>query len=172
MVWGEPLLHRIYLPRSVFCVAAIGTGLVNLAVSFVPLLLIVLLVGMKLQLAILFIPLSMLMLAAFSLGFSLFLSTVAHSFPDVLEMYQILLTAWMYLTPIIYPLSMMTHPVGKAVIRFNPMYYLVETFRAPIYEGRIPDPLTLAVSGGLSLLVLVVGWLTFTRQADRFTYES
>jgi ABC-type polysaccharide/polyol phosphate export permease len=172
MVWGEPLLHRIYLPRSVFCVASIGTGLVNLVLSFIPLVLIALILGTRIQFPILFIPVAMLMLAAFSLGFSLILATLALSFPDVVEMYQVLLTAWMYLTPIIYPRSMITGKLGQTALSLNPLLYLVEVFRAPIYEGRFPDALTLGVAGALSLVVLVVGWLAFATKADRFTYEA
>jgi len=52
---------------------------------------------------VLFLPVSILLLTAFTLGFGLMLSALAIYFPDVAEMYQILLTAWMYLTPIIYP---------------------------------------------------------------------
>jgi len=172
MVWGEPLMHRIYLPRSVFCVAAVGTGVINLVLSFAPLVLIALLLGTRLHKAILFIPVSMLMLAAFSLGLSLLLSSLALSFPDVLEIYQILLTAWMYLTPVIYPRTMITDPVAQAVIRFNPMLYLVETFRQPIYDGVIPDQNSLIIAGVVSGVTLLVGWLAFAARADRFTYQT
>jgi len=172
MVWGEPLLHRIYLPRSIFCVAAIGTGLINLVLSFVPLVVIALFLGTNLHISIVFIPVAMLMLAAFSLGFSLILSTMALSFPDVLEMYQVLLTAWMYLTPILYPRSIVTSPLAQAVFQFNPMLYLVEIFREPIYEGRFPDLPTLTVASLISFGVLAAGWLIFASQSDRFTYEA
>lgn len=172
MVWGEPLIHRIYLPRSIFCVAAIGTGLINLVLSFVPLILIALFLGTNLHISILFIPVAMLLLAAFSLGFSLILSTLALSFPDVLEMYQVLLTAWMYLTPILYPRNIVSSPLAQTVFTFNPMLYLVETFRIPIYEGRFPDLPTLGVAALISLGVLVAGWLIFASQSDRFTYEA
>ncbi len=172
MVWGEPLLRRIYLPRTAFCISAIGTGLVNLVLSFVPLLLIAILLGKNLQLSILFIPVSMLMLAAFSLGVSLLLSTWALSFPDVVEMYQVVLTAWIYLTPVFYPRAIITDPRIQTMLSFNPMLYIVEVFRAPIYEGHLPNPHTLIIASAVSLVTLAAGWLAFAAKADRFTYQA
>ena len=103
MVWGSTLLHRIYLPRTSFVVSAVGTGLVNFLLSLVPLFLIAILVGLPLRWTIAFLPVSILLLTAFSLGVGLLFSAWAIYFPDVAEMYQILLIAWLYLTPIIYP---------------------------------------------------------------------
>src|SRR5574341_1057086 len=62
MVWGSSLLHRIYMPRTAFVVSAIGTGLVNLVLSVVPLVLIMLVVGLPLRLSLLFLPVAMLLL--------------------------------------------------------------------------------------------------------------
>jgi ABC-type polysaccharide/polyol phosphate export permease len=172
MVWGGTLLHRIYLPRTSFCVSAIGTGLVNLFLSFVPLILIALILHTSLHASLLFVPVAMVLLAAFALGVSLILSTLAIYFPDVAEMYQVLLVAWMYLTPIIYPESIITGHISQLIFRLNPMYYLVKIFRAPIYEGVLPDGLTLIIGASVSLLVLVVGWFYFTSQADQFTFRT
>jgi len=112
LVWGGGLLHRIYLPRTSFAVAAIMTGLVNLTLSLVPLLLVILIIGLPITGAILFLPVPMFLLAAFSLGVGLLLSTIAVYFPDVAEMYQIFLTAWMYLTPIFYPESILPENIA------------------------------------------------------------
>ncbi|MGE5249909.1 MAG: ABC transporter permease [Bacteroidota bacterium] len=172
MVWGGTLLHRIYLPRTSFCVAAIGTGLVNLLLSLVPLLLMAILLGVHLRLSLLFIPVAMLLLAAFSLGVSLILSTIAISFPDVAEMYQVLLLAWMYLTPIIYPEEVVSGRFSQWIFRLNPMYYLVKIYRAPIYNGSLPDGFTLAVGSGVAILSLLIGWFFFASRADRFTYQA
>jgi ABC-2 type transport system permease protein len=103
IVWGGALMRQIYMPRTSFAVSAIGTGLVNLILSFIPLILIILLTGLPIRWSFLFLPVSILLLLAFSLGVGLIISTVAIHFPDVAEMYHIVLTAWMYLTPIIYP---------------------------------------------------------------------
>lgn len=172
MVWGGALLNRIYLPRTSFSISAIGTGLVNLALSIVPLIALILILHLPLTINILFIPISMLLLACFALGVGLLLSTLAVNFPDVSEMYQIILMAWMYFTPIIYPETMVPPEYQRWMFTLNPMYHLVKLFRVPIYEGKLPDPQSLLMGTVVSLVTLIVGWIVFSREADRFAYKA
>ncbi|HSR29114.1 MAG TPA: ABC transporter permease [Anaerolineae bacterium] len=170
MVWGSSLLQRIYLPRTTFVVAAIGTGLVNLMLSFVPLFLIMFVLGLPLRWSMLFLPVPILLLAAFSLGVGLLFSAWAIYYPDVSEMYTMALTAWMYLTPIIYPQEMIPETYRFWFFHLNPMYYMVQMFRRPIYEGVLPTGAVVAAGAAVSLLTLMVGWIVFSRRSDRFTY--
>ncbi len=171
MVWGSTLLHRIYLPRTAFVVSAIGTGLVNLVLALVPLLLVVVLSGLPLRWPILFLPVSMVLLAAFSLGVGLLFSAWAIYFPDVAEMYQIVLIAWMYLTPVIYPEEMIPISYRYWFFHLNPMYYMVQVFRQPVYEGLLPTPALLLESALIAFGTLAVGWIVFSSRADEFTYR-
>jgi ABC-2 type transport system permease protein len=169
-VWGGALLRRIYIPHTAFSVSSIGTGVVNLALSLVPLLLIMLITGRPITWAILFIPIPIILLTAFALGVGLLLSSIAIRFPDISEMYQIVIQAWMYLTPIMYPSDILPDAIRPLLLYFNPMYYLILMFRVPIYDGVLPSlPLSL-IGTGIALVTLVVGWIYFARQADKFAY--
>ena len=170
IVWGGALLRQIYLPRTSFAVSAIGTGLVNLAICLIPLFLIILITGLTFSWSFLFLPISISLLAAFSLGVGLIISTLSVHFPDVAEMYQIVLTAWMYLTPIIYPEKMIPESYRFWFFNLNPMYHMVKIFRMPLFEGVIPDAKTLTLAVGVSLFTLVIGWLFFSKRADGFAY--
>lgn len=165
LTWGGPLISKIYLPRSVFAVSQVGLGLVNLSLALIPLFAITVLSGAGLTWALLWLPVPMLLVACFALGIGLLLSTLAISFPDVVEMYQVLLTAWYFLTPIIYPLSALPES-SRALMNLNPAYHLIEAFRAPIYGGVAPEPITLVAGTGAALVTLLAGWLLFTRAAD------
>ncbi len=171
-VWGGSLLHKIYLPRTAFTVSSIGTGLVNLVISLVPLCLIMVVTHHAFHLAMLFLPVSILILAAFALGIGLLFSTLALYFPDVVEMFHIGLTAWMYLTPIIYPVEIIPDKFKIFVVQINPMYYLVELFRLPVYEGVLPSFSILAIGSGFAIVFLIIGWLVFTWKANEFTYRT
>lgn len=171
-VWGGSLFHRIYLPRTSFVVAAIATGLVNLMLSLVPLALIVVLVGLPLHWSLAFLPVSILILAAFTLGVGLLLSAWAIYFPDLVEMYQVGLIAWMYLTPILYPVDIIPLAYRFWFFHLNPMYYLVEIFRLPVYSGVLPPWSLLSASACIALLTLAAGWVTFCLRADEFTYRT
>ncbi|NIM93309.1 MAG: ABC transporter permease [Anaerolineales bacterium] len=171
MVWGGGLLSKIYIPRTVFVLSSIGTGLVNITLSLVPLLLVLVLTGIKITTAFLFLPISVFFLAIFSLGVGLILSTWAIYFYDVTEMYQIVLIAWMYLTPIIYPEEIVPEWISTWLFTINPMYHLVEIFRAPLYGGVIPDTNNIIAAASMSLLALVAGWIMFARRSDEFAYR-
>ena len=171
LVWGGDLLRRIYIPRTIFAVSSIGTGLVNLALALVPLLAIVIVLGIPLTPALLFLPVSIICLALFSLGIGLFLSSLAIYFTDVAEMYQIILMAWFYLSPIIYTDELLPERLLALVKIFNPMYQLINMFRTPILLGQIPEISEILISGAWALVSILIGWMVFTRRADEFSYR-
>ncbi len=171
LVWGGDLFQRIYVPRSTFAIATIGTGLVNLMLSIVPLLIVMLVIGIPLYWTIILAPLSMILLAMFSLGIGLLISTIGIYFADVVEMYAIILTAWMYLTPIIYPLDILPDNVARWM-QLNPMVHLVELFRSLVFYGTIPPLETWLLTTGIALRMLVFGWIIFTGKSDEFAYRT
>jgi len=171
MIWGSSLLHRIYMPRTSFVVSAVGTGLVNLTLSLVPLILITLLVGLPIHWTILFLPISIILMVAFSLGVALLLSAWAIYFPDVSEMYQVGLIAWMYLTPVIYPLNIIPERF-LFLFHLNPMFYMVQIFRLPVYEGVLPSWHLWLPAVLISVVTLSLGWIIFSSRADDFTYRT
>ncbi len=169
-VWGGGLLHKIYLPRSIFTLSAICTAMVNLALAIVPLFLVALILKLPISWAVLFLPIPMLLLAFFAFGIGLLLSTLAVYFPDVSEMYQIVLMAWMYMTPVIYPANII--PVNlQPFILMNPMYYLLNLYRLPLYDGRLPLWGEFWPAAVLAIGMMIFGWFVFTSKSDEFAYH-
>lgn len=171
MLWGSSLFQRIYLPRTAFVVSTIGTGLVNMLLSLVPLVFIYLVTGVPLHATILLLPVSMLLLAAFSLGISLILSTFVAFFPDVAEMYPILLTAWMYLTPIIYPEEWLANIFDGWLLQLNPLFPVIKVFRIVIFDGKYPTLAEWGIAAGIALGTLLIGWIFFTQKSKSFAYH-
>ena len=170
LIWGGSLMHRIYIPRAIFAVSALGTSLVNLLLSLIPLFLIMLVTGVPIRPAIVILPIPILLTAMFALGVALILSRMAAYFADVLEMYQILLMAWMYLTPVIYPKDIIPDRL-RWLFNLNPMYHLMEVFRAPLLVGWFAGPKTVLVATAAASLVLAFGWWFFSRKADELAYR-
>ena len=171
LVWGEGLLKRIYMPRTSFALSAIGTGIVNTFLAIIPMMLVMLVLKVPIKLSILFVPIPILLLAFFALGFGLILSALAVYFPDVAEMYQIILTAWMYLTPIIYPEEILPENIHFIISTFNPMYGLVKLFRIPIIYGRFPNMNEFLFPAIIAFGVFVIGWFLFSYRSDEFAYK-
>jgi len=170
MVWNGNLLNRIYVPKSVFAVSAVGTGLVNLGLSLIPLFAIALVSGMRLHLALLSMPLAVLLLVGFALGLGLILATSAVYFADVLPVYDVILTIWMYATPIIYKIDLIA-PRWQFLFKLNPLYYMITLFRDPLYVGTLPSLDIWIIAALLSLLSLVVGSLVFTAKSNEYAYR-
>lgn len=170
LIWGGVLLKRIYIPRTVFAVSSVATGLVNMALALVPLLFIMLVTSVTPHWSMLILPVPALFLAMFALGVGLFLSAIAIYFADVTEMYTILLTAWFYLSPVIYMKEFLPEDYAW-IVQLNPMYYLINLFRAPIYEARVPSLQEFLVSGAIAVVALLIGWFVFSQKADEFAYR-
>ena len=170
MIWGSDLFQRIYLPRTSLVISTIGTGIINILFSLVPLAVIYLFTKTPVSETFILLPIAILFLAAFALGFSLILSAIGVFFPDVSEMYPIVLTAWMYLTPIIYPEEMIADVVNGWLLRLNPLYHLIKFFRLVTFDGLYPTTQEFITALVLSFGVLIIGWIFFTRQAKKFAY--
>ncbi len=170
LLWGGSLIHRIFMPRTVFAVSAIGTGLVNFLLSLVPLFFLILITGINLTWSVFLTPIAILFLAMFSLGVGLFLSSVAIRFADIADMYQIILTAWFYLSPIIYKEEYIPEQFNW-IVKLNPMFYLINFFRAFVYDGRFPSIEEYLITGGIASISLLFGWIFFSRRADEFAYR-
>ncbi|HSB67410.1 MAG TPA: ABC transporter permease [Anaerolineales bacterium] len=170
LVWGGSLIQRIYIPRTAFGISAIGTALVNILLSLVPLALVMLVTHIAFHVTIIFIPISIILLSCFSLGVGLILSTMAVYFPDVAEMYQIILLAWFYLTPIIYPEQILPANL-HGIFVFNPMYYLVRLFRLPLLDGHLPSLGEFLPAAVFGIGILIIGWIFFTSKSDEFAYR-
>jgi ABC-type polysaccharide/polyol phosphate export permease len=170
LTWGGSLLSKIYVPPSVFAISAVGTGLVNMVLSLVPLILIMLVTGAPITPAILFLPIPMLFVCMFALGLGLILARLAIFFADIAEMYSILLMIWFYATPIIYPIELVRDE-KRMLLQLNPVHYLLEIFRAPVYLGVLPPLQDTLIAGAISVVMLTIGWWYFTKKVDEFAYR-
>lgn len=170
LVWGSGLLKRIYLPRTIFTLSAVGAGLVNFGLALIPLVVIVVVTGHPLYWTWLYVPLGLLILAVFTLGVSLFISAIAVLFVDAIDVYQVLIQVGFFLTPLAYPKSII--PAEYLwFLNLNPLYSLIELIREPIYAGSLPGLHTILAAVAMAVCALIVGWLTFTWRAESFAYH-
>lgn len=172
IVWGGDLFRRIYVPRSIFAISAIGTAIVNLLISLAPYLIVSIVVGKYPTIHFFLIIIPIVLLSFFSLGVALTIASVGVRFPDIVEVYNnIALIAWMYLTPIIYPLSVLPSWLFS-LEKFNPMFHFIKLFRDPIYFGEPFYPQLLGICTIIALSSFIIGWIIFSRMTDEIAYRS
>jgi ABC-2 type transport system permease protein len=163
------ILQKLPVPKAVFPIASVLSGVVNLCLALVPLLAILLATGQRLEPALLFLPVAIILAAMFTLGAGLLLSPLAVFFSDVVELVGVVLVLLMYLTPIFYPMSIVPERF-RWLVRYNPIRSVLEVFRDPIYYGKIPPLPHVTVTLVIALLALLIGAYAFRKSSDRIPF--
>mgnify|MGYP005831810323 FL=1 len=121
------------------------------------------------KLSFLLLPIPILSLLLFTIGLSLILSILSVYFTDISYVYQIILIAWMYITPIFYPPSIVPEKY-KIFLLINPMYHIITNLREVIYLGKFPNTVTIIVSLLFSLIIFLFGLWFFKKNENRVMY--
>lgn len=163
------LIQKTTVPHVVFPIASVVSGVVHFLFALGPLLLVFLVTGHRFTPALAFLPIAILIAAAFTLGAGLILSPLAVFFSDVIEFVSVLLVMLMYLTPTFYPMSIVPDRF-LWLVRYNPLRSILETLRDPIYFGKVPPLQHVALATTITVLVLCVGLLIYRRSASRIAF--
>ena len=163
------LLTKLPVPKAVFPVATVCGGLVNLLCAMVPLFLIMFLTGHPIGPSLAVVPVAIVLAACFTLGAGLLVAPLAAFFTDTVELVTIVLTILFYLTPVFYPISIMP-PDLRWIVVVNPVHWVLDVFRVPIYDGILPGFLTWAVGAGIAIVFLVVGAVVFRGTSHRVAF--
>lgn len=161
------LIKKVYVPKYIFPISKGVSGLVNTGFSLVALFMVMIYTGVKIDYSILLLPLPILYLFFFSIGIGLIVSTYAVFFRDLGYLYELLLTAWMYFTPIFYPASIIPKEV-KFIVDANPIVYFLQMFRDIVLYGHVPSLMSHITCLTIGLVALLVGAFLFVRRQDRF----
>jgi lipopolysaccharide transport system permease protein len=167
LVGSSNLIRKIYFPRLVIPIATVLSGIVDFAVAFAVLLLLMLYYGIAPTWNLVWIPLLVLLVIVTSLGAGLWLSAVNVMFRDVRHAVPFLVQFWLFATPIAYPTSIVPGS-WRVVYGLNPLVGVVEGFRWALL-GTVPihGP-TIAVSALTSVALLVSGAAYFRRMERTF----
>ena len=162
------LLKKTYVPKYLFTVARITSGLVDLLFSLGALVIVILVTRAKVTWYILLFPFVLLQLYVFCIGLGLFLAQAGVFFKDTEFIYNAVTTAWLYLSAIFYPVESLSKELAWGIQHLNPMYFYIGQFRALVHAGTMPEMYQI-VSGVLAALVMLgLGMWSFIRSKDRF----
>ena len=156
------VISKVYFPRLVVPLAGASSGLLDFAASLVILFVAMVVYQMPLRIEVLWLPVYLLVALAFALAVGLWLATLSVKYRDVSFAVNFLLQALMYMSPVIYPVSMVPEPF-QLLYQLNPMTGVIQGFRWSLYgSGEPPSPIFL-LSIGLTLLGLISGAYIFRR---------
>lgn len=162
------LLKKTYVPKYLFTLAKVTSSMVDLLFSLGALLIVLLVTRHPVNGYALLFPLTLVQLYVFCVGLGLFLAQASVYFKDTQFIYGAVTTAWMYLTPIFYPIESLPEQLIWLVKHFNPMYFYIGQFRDLVYYGRMPGHLIILAGCGAAVAMLLIGVWSFMRSKDNF----
>jgi ABC-type polysaccharide/polyol phosphate export permease len=161
------LLKKVYFPKALIPLSAVLACLLNFLLSLVPLFIVVAVLGHTVSPAMVFLPVAVVLMTLFACGFAFLFSCLNVFFRDFTHMTDVLLSAWFYLSPIIYRVDMVPDQF-RAAFHWNPMLYLLECFRIPIYDGRFPPAHVVSIAAASAVVAFVAGFAIFVRFERHF----
>jgi lipopolysaccharide transport system permease protein len=167
LVINANMLKKIYFPRMTLPIATVLSGLVDFALAFIILIVMMLYYGRVPTINVLWLPLFLLLALTTSLGVSLWLSAMNVQFRDIRYTIPFLTQAWLFATPIAYASSLLPEP-WKTLYGLNPMAGVVEGFRwALLGTETAPGPI-IFVSSLAAITFFISGAFYFRKMEKGF----
>ena len=161
------LIKKIYVPKYLFVLSRVFSSTINLLASFTAMVCVMLAMRVDLHYTVLLVPIPLLFIVMFSLGVGLLLSALTVKFRDIMHLYSVFVTALMYLTPVIYPMSIL--PVWlKPIVTLNPITNILEMFRAVMLYNSFPSIKSMFIAIVECIIVLAIGLYVFYKKQDEF----
>lgn len=161
------LIKKVYIPKYLFVLSRIASSSINIMSSFCAMIIVMLCTRTELHFTMFLAIVPIIFLVVFSLGVGLALAALTVKFRDVMHLYGVFLTGLMYLTPIIYPMSILPNWV-RFIVNLNPLTWMVEMFRDVMIYNTIPSFTKIVVSLVVSFVTLAIGLWIFYKQQDDF----
>lgn len=160
------LVTKVYFPREIFPFSAVIVSLIDFAVGSSVLIALMVYYGVWPTVAIAALPLVLLVHVMFTVSISLLLAMGNLFYRDVKYLFEIVITIWMFLSAVLYPVSQIGGLAGR-IMAANPMTPILEAYRDVLIRGRFPEPLFFSTAAA-SIVMLVVAWVVFHRAESDF----
>ena len=161
------LLKKIYVPKYLFVLARIFSSFINLMASFTALLLVMVAVRAELHWTLFLSWFPLLMVVLFSLGVGMLLAALTVRFRDIMHLYSVFTTGLMYLTPVIYPMSMLPDRI-RFIVQMNPLTNYLEMFRNLAFYNTLPSFSAVVIGVLEGAAAVVLGIYVFYKNQDEF----
>lgn len=162
LVSSSALISKVYFPRVIIPFSPIFAGLIDFVFAFLILLGMMVFFQVSPTIMIIFIPFLIVLMMAIAGGVGMILSALNAKYRDVAYIMTFLIQTWMFISPVIYPTSMMPERY-HLIYALNPMTGIIEGFRS-VLLGTIPFPYhLLLVSIIVSLILIVIGTVYFKK---------
>jgi lipopolysaccharide transport system permease protein len=169
VIGNASLLKKIYIPKYIFTLATVTSEFVTFLFSLVALIILIFATKTQFTIRILFVVIPIIQLYIFNIGLGLFMAQATVFFHDMVYIWHVFSTAWLYLSCIFYPASILPDWLYSIVTRYNPMYFYITMFRNFTIGSADMGSLDLAIRGIVAaFLMLFVGLISFSYNKNKF----
>jgi lipopolysaccharide transport system permease protein len=166
LVGSSNLITKVYFPRMIIPSAAVAAGLVDFAIAFLLLIGLMIYYRIAITWAVLMLAPLTLLTTVLALGLGMWLSALNVKYRDIRHALPFLMQLWMFLSPIIYPVSMLPAR-WRWVLALNPLTGIITGYRAALFGGRF-DWTAISISAGIAFGLLVYAAFSFRRMEKSF----
>ena len=168
LVSNVSLLTKVYFPREILPLASILSSLVDFMIASVIFVGMMLYYGVELTPRVALVPALLAIQIVLTAGLSLFVAGLCVFYRDVKYALPFGLQLWMFVTPVVYPLSLVPDNYRTLYLCLNPMAGVVEGYRRLILWHAVPDLAPLYISAALSLALFFAAYALFKRWEEDF----
>jgi ABC-type polysaccharide/polyol phosphate export permease len=167
LVDNASLLKKVYFPRQILILSALVAKAVDFCLASLIFILLLLYYQIPFNwLMLLFFPLFLLQFL-FTFGLAMLLSSLNLFYRDVQYLFNLCLTLWFYLTPIIYATEFFPQPY-RWIFKINPMSVFINAYRQIIFNGKLPNFGSLTIGFLIALLIYLIGHRIFKKLEGTF----
>lgn len=168
IVGNASLITKVYVPKYIYPISKVLSSSINLLLSLIPLFLVAIITGVRLNFTLLLLPFGIVCFVGFVIGLSFILSTLMVYFRDMQFLWGVITMIWMYGTPIIYDMSTISGTFLYPFQTINPMYHYISFFRTIVLEGMSPRPSEYLACFGIAALFIILGSMLFKKCQGKF----
>ena len=163
------IVKKVRLPLQLLPAAAVLSNLANFLLSLVVLFVVLAIFGPRHPEGVLMLPLLVAIQLVMNLGFAYLLAAANVFFRDVQHILGILLTAWYFLTPVLFSVEIVAdRPTERELLYLNPMAAVIVSYQRALLDGLAPEWGRLAYSAAFAIVIFVLGFAYFRRSKDDF----
>lgn len=165
------MIKKIYFPREVLPISCVISAFVNMLLSFLVVLAVLLITGFGIKpFLLIYMPIIMIVELIFSMGIALIVSALNVYFRDLSYILAIVVMAWQYLTPVMYPSSWVPDRL-LGIWNLNPLTPIIDAYRDVLYYKVCPDLTSLIKATVIGFVFIVIGYISFRRMQRKFAEE-
>lgn len=165
------LITKVYFPKFIIPLSKTLSSFINLIISIVVFIILSSVLGEKIWLGHVLIIYLLFFVFLFSTGISFIVSTAQVFFRDTQHLYSVLLTIWMYSTPILYPIDIIPESLIP-LFRCNPLYIFIDFLRQIVLNGAVPNVESFIFTSFWGIGLFIIGAIIFVKNQKKFIYYT